>query len=950
MIRLDRVELLHWDIQAHQALPLAGGVTLITGENGSGKTSILDAIKVGLGAASPGGDRSVEGYLLKQARAVAMIRLLVDNRPIPGTRRRPFDPLGEHSQDIVTLAVVFRAEDESTYRREYYILDGDVVPIETEPGRSKPGDRRRDGIRALPSRSEYRERLKRVGITPRYLTLLTLPQGQIANLCKRDGAGLFDDIFDIIGGRYALEAWEERLRELGERQREQKRTETDLAHARRDLELLERRVREHHDYLRESARFTTYETALPYVRIREVQFRLEELRASLEGQNVELRTWRHEIEALGTERDVAVTRRESLEDRLEAARERGRETQAQLQACTQELGAASQRMLSLEELREQAESVSPRPLDEVQETLDALNVRLADGTLAAQARAASRVRLEAELAELRRGILPHPPDVREFRGILRRAGVPHHVLADVLDVEDDAWRPAVEAWLGRYRFAILVQDAASWSLAVELAREHAYAHGILAPDVRGHSPADDESPVTIVRIKEARYRSLLARLLRAVRQSEPLPPYAPTPRHELLAEDGFVISRLEARVVKTDRFYLGREARERRQAELEAEILSLGALDEAWRVEERGLRAERQRQELELSAQRQRLKWEAARDDYAETSELVARLEERRGTLVTALEHVETTREAVQRGLAEVLEVITRATTQAERRQQEVAALEERITATKRDRERVEGQVGRLEAAPRDALGPEAQELLDSGRAVETVEETLRLASERLTGFEQDVRDLSLPTNFERQRREVASVEGRLDELGRDLAETLRAAEEARDQYHQSTRAVFRAYFARLREAAASLDYLVDGKLEPREDGRFRADVRIGIGSKALVHHDSQDLSGGQKAALSILMSMTAVSLESDGAGFFLIDEPFSASDVVKINELGRFLQRTGAQYLVSMPTSADVRECGDWLQAFWLCTRGQGGSEPDGTLRLAPPVILGYREGARDV
>ena len=49
MIRLDRVELLHWDIQPHQVLPLANGITLLTGENGSGKSSILDGIKVALG-------------------------------------------------------------------------------------------------------------------------------------------------------------------------------------------------------------------------------------------------------------------------------------------------------------------------------------------------------------------------------------------------------------------------------------------------------------------------------------------------------------------------------------------------------------------------------------------------------------------------------------------------------------------------------------------------------------------------------------------------------------------------------------------------------------------------------------------------------------------------------------------------------------------------------------
>ena len=79
MIRLDRVELLHWDIQAHQVLPLATGITLLTGENGSGKSSILDGIKVALGVTRLGGGRDIEKYLSNQARPVAMVRVVADN-------------------------------------------------------------------------------------------------------------------------------------------------------------------------------------------------------------------------------------------------------------------------------------------------------------------------------------------------------------------------------------------------------------------------------------------------------------------------------------------------------------------------------------------------------------------------------------------------------------------------------------------------------------------------------------------------------------------------------------------------------------------------------------------------------------------------------------------------------------------------------------------------------
>ena len=238
---------------------------------------------------------------------------------------------------------------------------------------------------------------------------------------------------------------------------------------------------------------------------------------------------------------------------------------------------------------------------------------------------------------------------------------------------------------------------------------------------------------------------------------------------------------------------------------------------------------------------------------------------------------------------------------------------------------------------------------LAEGHSVSTLRQMTADAERQADAYTADERDPMLPKNYARQQDEVGAVESRLARLGQQLEETLAAAEEARDQYQRTTKLVFRGYFAVLRDSAAELDFAIDGQLEPREGGNYRCRILIGVGQKAPVHHDSEELSGGQKAALSILMAMTAVSLESDGAGFFLIDEPFAASDVHKINELGRFLGRTGAQYLVSMPTSADLDQCGTWLRGTWTCTRSRGGFDEAGRPIEAPPVKLGFAEGARE-
>ncbi len=248
-------------------------------------------------------------------------------------------------------------------------------------------------------------------------------------------------------------------------------------------------------------------------------------------------------------------------------------------------------------------------------------------------------------------------------------------------------------------------------------------------------------------------------------------------------------------------------------------------------------------------------------------------------------------------------------------------------------------EYGRCLAEPLPLKDAAVEAVLAESRSKEVLEARLETKRQACDNFVEADRDPLVPEHFERQKIELGHVEQRLQRLREDLDETRRAADEAHEQYVTTTRRVFRAYFTALGHAAEHLGYGIEGRLEQRQDEQFRCDVRVAVEDKAAVHHDSEDLSGGQKAALSMLMAMTAVSLEDEGPGFFLVDEPFAASDVGKINELGRFLQRTGARYLLSMPTSADLQQCQDWLRAVWVCTKTRGGIDVQGRPALALPI-----------
>lgn len=931
MIRLEQVELLHWDVQAHQILPLAAGVTVLTGENGSGKTSVLDAIKVALGG-ELGGDRSTRSYLLKQAAPVAMIRIVVNNQPEAGSRRRPFDPLGEHSQDRVTLAVLFRASPERDYETEYYLLDGDVGPL--DPGRR---------YRPLPTRQDYRDRLRKIGIGRQYLKLLSLPQGQIASFCRRDGAALFHDLYDIIGGLDAQEAWKERVRELQEARRKLSATERDLKEAREKLGSLESRVRRHREFLDKRNHLETFRRARPWLRLQaareEVQRLSEEQQQLLRSQQFQ----RHRLgEAEAQEQDLML-QLQSVILQLQDHEQQLAELHRQRDAAMRRLAQAEARLGELERLRK-AGDVPPKDLPELQQQEESRAAQLAAAAALAQDRARTLQALQDQLEQVRKGITPWPPEVEQFREQLRRAGIPHHLLAEVVEVREDAWRPAIEAFLGRHRLAVLVQDPATWAEAAALSRRFAYPHGVLAPDIKGVSPADQLGLATLLEVREPRYRSLIARLVRHVETGEPPDPLTPTRQGERLAQDGFGVSRIEARRMSEPRFYLGRGAREQQRQHLETELQKLQDAERDWQAQQRQLRREREQLRQEIQKQEARLRWEERREEYATTQATVQR---EHGVVVTLDAQQKNVRlegdtvRAAQGRLERQTGVLE------ERKSDATQALEQstkKLAALLPDLAEAEAEMGTLRALPTGERDAAVDQILEEGLPLKSLDSYIASTEQELSRYSADERDPLLPVNLERQAQEVNAVQKRLEDLSAGLEATRRAAEEARDQYHRTTERVFRSYFARLKEAAQALDFQLEGRLETRDDDQFSCVVRVRVGEKAAVHHDSEELSGGQKAALSILMGMIAVSLETDSAGFFLIDEPFSASDIHKINELGSFLGRTQAQYLLSMPTTSDLQQCGSWLSAVWLCTRSRGALEEGGRIPLAPRLKLSLR------
>jgi ATPase subunit of ABC transporter with duplicated ATPase domains len=116
-------------------------------------------------------------------------------------------------------------------------------------------------------------------------------------------------------------------------------------------------------------------------------------------------------------------------------------------------------------------------------------------------------------------------------------------------------------------------------------------------------------------------------------------------------------------------------------------------------------------------------------------------------------------------------------------------------------------------------------------------------------------------------------------------------------------------YRRRATEIARSADVTVEMDLPHlSEDDRALDDAALGVrfgfdGKEPLPLGDSS-FSGGQQVIGGLILLMAMV--EEGGRGFFMLDEPFAHLSIDRIDDVGRFLRASGAQFVITAPTTLD--------------------------------------------
>jgi chromosome segregation ATPase len=945
MPRIEEVQLVHWGSLRPDPIPLLiDGINVATGPNGSGKTCFLDGIKLLLGVTSFAPGRSSHRYIFDGGPGGApaeraWLRATFSNPVLPGRGGRLFAAADEGLADADRVSVVCLVTADN---RRYLILPGlhrwgfeqpladDLEAfLQAHPEEDWLGPRR------------YDELLDRTGITRALREVLALPQGAIDRTMDEPPAGLLAKLLELTGERALLDEVEAQRERAGDARTayleavEAARAEQDRLGAIGDL------AARHQEWagLRERLTVLT-DLARPAAEHRDVAVRVQAVRVERDAAAERIAADRRDLDELAG-------RLPALEARTGALGDQAGELADRLAATRERRAALDLRVAAAGAGAEEAQRTAARLAGLAGERTPeqaAGEVQAAESSLATVLARREELRatladVQARMAVLAAGGVPVPAEVTAFRERLAEAGIQASVVAEVLDLADeaagDAARVRAEAALGDALWALLVPSHA-YRQATALAVEHGYRWGI----ARGGA-GDPRAALTAV------LGPVEAGLL--LERADAQAAHDAAQAHGLagrglaaVAPDGMrygdAVSRLEAPAQPV----LGRRARELHLFGLKTEAARLGEELAGLEAAIAELRGAWHRAMGVLEAV-QRLGDLQARVDEA------AQVREGAGVDRPALVERERALAGELRELDRSLGAAGAELGLARERQNEV---EIRLAARLPELAELDGRLAGLETelAARP-LAAEQQALLDAGDlpGTESIVRDLEWLGGRVADEERypaEVRDPELLGGHRRQTEAVEEANGLAERRKRELDEQLERVEAARRRFEEGVREVVRRLsgeFARVCQTAGA-----EGELRLLAGDRpeeYGVDVLVAhrAGERRRSYRDAAH-SGGQRATIAILLLLATMGT-ADAADLLIMDEHIAHLDSTNIDHVAALMHALAdrVQFVLATPTNAES------LRLSW-CDLQLAFLPRDPGRAYSPPIRLLSRLGVGDL
>lgn len=923
MFHLKSIELVHWDYWQRFRQTLDASIVAIVGPNGSGKTTLLDALRT-LFALPCAGRRDYKRYVRHSGEPYAWLRAVVDNRRI-GNARHPFFPLLE---DEVTLACRIRKRG-GDWERQYLIAPGDA-PIDDAMERSPEWL----GVR------DYERRLASGGLSAAIAQVLALEQGETDRLCEYTPKALLDLVFHVFGDKRVLDDYTQARADQRDSEAELEKLDNDL----------KRTEAEHQTFIQRANLYLQWrdmkndETRL----LSEIRPRVElaELRLARKSAEARLDSLRrqaseHRIHIEQEERrsarnaDQLAANADAQKNAAEARERTGALYTAALVSVT------GTRNLLTERDKLRAQAAVTRDSGEAAARLETSRPRLAEVQALVKQHTLRRGEVQARLAALRSGKAMSEPFVDRLRGALDEAGIPHVMLAEIVEVSDSGWQAAVEALLAPYRHLVLLKRARDRDAAWRIGERLQY-RSFITPDSELSPAPLNGSVLQIARFTADAPAWLTAWLNRVQRVEDAAAGAKLDTNQDWITRAGYHRERRGARHrgVAAQEYRFGEAARRAQSQALQDEMPQLAADLDSLAAEEKALLASISRDQAlvsgvdaanllasraeEFAAAEARLAAEELAEHEASAAQQDAIATE--GELRAEHGKLGAEQQQIEKTLNEARSAMT-------------AAQQHINTQADEQQKRVERDAQLRSGMPAAWLDDQAQErLLADYGSLQNVNLRIAEIQNRLTQGQWET-DATVLARRDKLAEDVRGKHERVEQSRNQCERARTITEAARGAYLDVLRGTVRTYGRHLKELGLKAGIEVDHEMPhfANDDvalAQAGLNVKFNFDQKGMIGMNDGEASGGQQVMKSLIL-LIALTMETDRpGGFVFIDEPFAHLDVMNIDRVAAFLRATRAQYLITTPSTHNINVFSP-VQLTLVTQKKRPGE------RWAPPVAM---------
>ncbi len=897
MFRFKSLELMNWDCYPYYRVPLDGDIILLVGPNGSGKTTFLDALRVLMNGQRLSKGRTLHHYIQKDVE-VAMIKGVVTN-DIVGTRR-PFANMGIYGDGDVSLICVIRNHGADRIEKEYFILKGDV-PVDQIKGL-------KTGLRPL----QYSKYLEDAGVSRSTLKLIALEQGQTDKIGQLSPGDLLQLVMDITGNRDIIKRYEDARSNY-------RRSSQQLIELRSEYNKICQQTQQLQQQAKEAQTFKELTTEkqvieqekLPLARWYFVLNQIagnEKSFLDIQQKKIELEK---RIQATLQQQQIFQGKLANIEQEQQNIRTQQTQQEQELNKLHQQIGQCQSEWQRLDALRQECENI-PDDLEpvSVQKQLE----KAKEGYYKNKNKCTQAQELLENLRQEKDRVgskkLPSfPREVEEFRKILQENKIEHILFAEGLEITNPKWQLAIEAFLGRERFSILV-DSKDFLAAKRLGEKYRYSFYISPFDATS-LPAHTKPNSILANIRAVDPR-ITGRLLglNEIILVDSIEEGHSNSKDVTITVKGYRQDRRGGIFIARDvKFYCGGLAIERQINELEEEISEhekeIQELQDQLRVYENEIKEA----ELHISLLKRRGEWLVAKERF-ET------LKKQGEQLLTSSRQLESQRRKTSVEYDSLSEERSNITAEQKELQREKERLE-------RDRSQIDDNISdkqqilhqlrwqkeelerQIPIAGRDSYTPDKLESIDW---LEKKLQELTQSVERFIGC----KDIALIPLYEHERKELEMKQLQLERQEKDQQQRTQELDLCRKDYKDMIEETVKFY----NEAVKDLAVLAGCKMRvflEWGNGESLIDdaklyVKISFDQKYEVDIHDKSLSGGQDVIASLILLIALSRIEQErGSGFFIMDEHNAHLDMLRIMEVGKFLRSTKAQFVLTTPTTENV-------------------------------------------